>query len=97
MRRSSTLVVMATLCVAMLGTTPAGGIGTGESASSAITVPVDVEGQGWASALGCLGCTAGAIGLIAAGSAAILAAMAVSGSTLVVAGCVGVCYDAVTE
>lgn len=97
MRRSSTLVVMATLCVAMLGTTPFGGGAVAPSAIPGISAPGDVEGQGWQSALACLGCVAGAVAIIGSGSGAILTAMAVNGSTLVAAGCIGMCYDAVRE
>jgi len=43
--------------------------------------------------LGCAGCVIGAVGLVAAGPAALLAAAATPGSTLAVAGCVGVCVS----
>jgi hypothetical protein len=68
------------------------------SARSAVPSPVDlttdVRGEGFWSALTCMGCAGGAIAIASSGVGAVLVAIAVEGSTLVVAGCVGACIAA---
>jgi hypothetical protein len=53
-----------------------------------------VEGGGFLSALACAGCAAGAVGILAGGWAALVAAAWTPGSTLIVAGCIGACVNA---
>lgn len=56
------------------------------------------SGRGWATAVTCVGCIGGGVGIaMTGGLAAVLAASFIPGSTLVVAGCVYACYDAVSN
>ena len=57
--------------------------------------PAEVIGQGFWSVLACGGCVAGALALIWGGWGAVLVAAMRPGSTLVVAGCIGACVNAV--
>jgi hypothetical protein len=55
--------------------------------------PEAVVGRSFWTALVCAGCAAGAIGIVAGGWGAILAAAATEGSTLVAAACIGACVE----
>lgn len=85
----------ATLMVLLLllaGMTP---VATAADAQPLPTPTIEsIEGTGFLAAAICAGCVAGALGIALSGTAAIIAAAATNGSTLVAIGCIGACYEA---
>ncbi|MDT8340314.1 MAG: hypothetical protein RQ751_02275 [Longimicrobiales bacterium] len=57
----------------------------------------DVEGQGWAAILSCVGCLVGAGIVLSNGITAVIAAIAAEGSALAAAGCILVCSNALAS
>lgn len=64
-------------------------------ASEQIPVASDVEGRGWATLLGCVGCVGAGMYILTSGATAVLAAAATRGSAFAVATCAGMCRDAI--
>lgn len=66
-----------------------------ESPSERIAAASDVEGRGWASLLGCVGCVGAGMYILTSGATAVLAAASSRGSAFAVATCAGMCRDAI--
>lgn len=58
-------------------------------------VSSDVEGRGFMSAIGCVGCIGGGAFIMSNGISAVLTAAAVKGSAIAAATCVALCKDAI--
>lgn len=64
--------------------------------SAEIVSASDVEGRGWATILGCIGCLGAGMYILSSGATAILTAASAQGSALAVGTCAGLCRDAIS-
>lgn len=94
MTKSRTLVLALALSLGLSASS--GTLRSPASNSGPVSTAVaDVQGAGpWGAILGCGGCVAGGIGLVASGFGAVWGSLFVTGSSVVLGGCIAVCIEA---
>lgn len=93
MRKGRMRATVYALCLALLAAQGAQLTGGPPVAALGDGGPTAVEGRGWGAFTICLGCVVSGIVLVKTGG--IIAAMAVNGSTVALAGCVAACHETI--
>lgn len=96
MHRRSTLVFSILFLAAFLAL-PSASMDRGPTIVPVTVQTMDVEGRGWTSIFGCLGCISAGALIWMGGPASIAAAIWQPGSTVAVAACIGFCTATVRE